>query len=343
MKVVKYLVKKVTQFPSDQECYNYIQSIKDKDPELRMRCAQCVETIITAKERQEKEANKHADALLREIENDKQRKIKKKETKKRKKETKKKPDVKSESDINGGNDLIEEIDEHVEMTKKQEEKQSPITTPTPPKEGKKSKKKLRVDQNKVDDFTSGSITPEKTKSIDSGTPPATRVPTIPTGSPESEDPADKALKSMMEPVQKDKVVPLESISTSKRDQKREAANKRRSNKGETPQSKTLEFVNTELKNDLKEKANVVAAVTEVTGQVTQAVVQEEKLGWDVVKTKKPIRKLVLPSGQIARVIGRSGCNVNAIRDVTGTHIVIVMNFCNINIFLCCLYGYLSHN
>ena len=30
VKVVKHLVKKVTQFPSDQECYNYIQSIKEK-------------------------------------------------------------------------------------------------------------------------------------------------------------------------------------------------------------------------------------------------------------------------------------------------------------------------
>ena len=64
-------MKKVTQFPSDQECYHYIQSIKDKDPELRMRCAQCVETIITAKERQEKKANEHADELLREIEEEK--------------------------------------------------------------------------------------------------------------------------------------------------------------------------------------------------------------------------------------------------------------------------------
>ena len=81
--MVKYLVKKVTQFPSDQECYNYIQSIKDKDPELRMRCAQCVETIKTAKERQEKEANKHADALLREIENEKTRRIQKDRAKKK--------------------------------------------------------------------------------------------------------------------------------------------------------------------------------------------------------------------------------------------------------------------
>ena len=46
---------------------------------------------------------------------------------------------------------------------------------------------------------------------------------------------------------------------------------------------------------------------------------QESSDWKSVPTKKP-RKLVLSSSRIARVIGRSGCNVNAIRDVTGTHI-----------------------
>ena len=349
VKVVKYLVKKVTQFPSDQECYNYIQSIKDKDPELRMRCAQCVETIITAKERQEKEANKHADALLREIENDKQRRNRKKEKKEEKKQKKEK---KLKNPVETETNQVSEA-----TAKKPDVATSPATTPTPPKEGKKAKaKKLRAEgsNNKSDDTTgnsaiptNGSVTPEKTKSIESGTPPATRVPTtgsIAAGSPESEDPADKALKSMMtkcdNPIDatqpKATLESRKSLAGTKRDEKREAANKRRSKGGEAQgaaQNKTLEFVNTELKElNLKEKANV-AHLAETTKQTQphqaaaqQPAQQEEKLGWDVVKTKKPIRKLVLPSGQIARVIGRSGCNVNAIRDVTGTHIATVVYY-----------------
>ena len=51
-----------------------------------MRCAQCVETIITAKERQEKEANKNADLLLRQIEEEKARKQAKNTKKKKKNE-----------------------------------------------------------------------------------------------------------------------------------------------------------------------------------------------------------------------------------------------------------------
>ena len=79
VKVVKYLVKKVTQFPSDTECYNYIRSIQDKDPELKIRCAQCVETIIAAKDRQEKEANKNAEQLLRQIEEERREEKRKRE------------------------------------------------------------------------------------------------------------------------------------------------------------------------------------------------------------------------------------------------------------------------
>ena len=77
--MVKYLVKKVTQFPSDTECYNYIRSIQDKDPELKIRCAQCVETIIAAKDRQEKEANKNAEQLLRQIEEERREEKRKRE------------------------------------------------------------------------------------------------------------------------------------------------------------------------------------------------------------------------------------------------------------------------
>lgn len=87
--MVKYLVKKVTQFPSDTECYNYIRSIQDKDPELKIRCAQCVETIIAAKDRQEKEANKNAEQLLRQIEEEKRKETERKQKRKTTKDKRK--------------------------------------------------------------------------------------------------------------------------------------------------------------------------------------------------------------------------------------------------------------
>ena len=54
-----------------------------------MRCANCVEIIITAKERQEKEANKHADLLLKQIDEEKKQKEAKERKREKKKEKKK--------------------------------------------------------------------------------------------------------------------------------------------------------------------------------------------------------------------------------------------------------------
>merc|ERR1712106_20986 len=62
-----------------------------------------------------------------------------------------------------------------------------------------------------------------------------------------------------------------------------------------------------------------AAAANTTEQQQQEQQQPQNSDWKFVPTKKP-RKLVPSSSRIARVIGRSGCNVNAIRDVTGTHI-----------------------
>ena len=49
-KVVKYLVKHVKQFPSDQECMRYIQTVNDKD--MLKKCHNCMDIIVTAKDRQ---------------------------------------------------------------------------------------------------------------------------------------------------------------------------------------------------------------------------------------------------------------------------------------------------
>merc|ERR1712228_823645 len=64
-KVVKYLVKHVKQFPSDQECMRYIQTVNDKD--LLKKCHNCMDIIVSAKDRQAAEANKNATNLLKEL------------------------------------------------------------------------------------------------------------------------------------------------------------------------------------------------------------------------------------------------------------------------------------
>merc|ERR1712117_705683 len=86
-KVVKWLVKHVTQFPSDTELTRFIATISDKD--LLKKTHQCLEIMRVAKERQQVEANKAASILLEELEQEKTREETKKAAAARKREKKK--------------------------------------------------------------------------------------------------------------------------------------------------------------------------------------------------------------------------------------------------------------
>ena len=83
--VVKWLVKHVTQFPSDTELTRFIATISDED--MIKKTHQCLEIIKAAKERQASEANKAASILL---EQEKTREESKKAAAARKREKKKK-------------------------------------------------------------------------------------------------------------------------------------------------------------------------------------------------------------------------------------------------------------
>lgn len=88
IKVVKWMVNHVTQFPSDQEMTRYIATISDK--ELLERCQECVKIIRAAKETQAAKANKNATILLEELDMEKTREESKKAAAARRRERKKK-------------------------------------------------------------------------------------------------------------------------------------------------------------------------------------------------------------------------------------------------------------
>lgn len=88
IKVVKWMVNHVTQFPSDQEMSRYVQTISDKD--LLDKCQDCVKVIRAAKETQAAKAYKNASILLEELDMEKNREESKKAAAARKRERKKK-------------------------------------------------------------------------------------------------------------------------------------------------------------------------------------------------------------------------------------------------------------
>lgn len=88
VKVVKWMVNHVTQFPSDQEMTRYIATVSDK--ELLEKCQECVDIIRAAKETQAAKAYKNAKILLEELDMEKTREESKKATAARRRERKKK-------------------------------------------------------------------------------------------------------------------------------------------------------------------------------------------------------------------------------------------------------------
>ncbi|KAF8371143.1 mask-1, partial [Pristionchus pacificus] len=102
-KIVKFLVKAVSQFPGDAELCRYIQTVTEQD--LMTRCHECMNTIVTAKDKQAAQANLAADALIAQIEAEEEQarskklsKQRQKEKKKQKKQEKKKQEVVKEED-----------------------------------------------------------------------------------------------------------------------------------------------------------------------------------------------------------------------------------------------------
>lgn len=88
VKVVKWMVNHVTQFPSDQEMTRFIATISDK--ELLDKCHECVKVIRAAKDLQSAKANKNASILLEELDMEKTREESKKAAAARRRERKKK-------------------------------------------------------------------------------------------------------------------------------------------------------------------------------------------------------------------------------------------------------------
>ena len=161
IKVCKFLVKHVRQFPSDQDCKRYITSLNETtiavanhqpstvnpqaiqqhqqhnqttttDKDLLKRCLQCMEVIFQAKDKQVQEANRVANNLLKEIESEKCREQNKKLAAQRKREKRKlkKQQQIDETNVKEQDKTIVEKNQSVKkkITKKKDLEQNEATT-----------------------------------------------------------------------------------------------------------------------------------------------------------------------------------------------------------------------
>uniref|UniRef100_A0A8C4YBS9 Ankyrin repeat and KH domain containing 1 n=1 Tax=Gopherus evgoodei TaxID=1825980 RepID=A0A8C4YBS9_9SAUR len=350
VKVVQYLVKEVNQFPSDIECMRYIATITDK--ELLKKCHQCVETIVKAKDQQAAEANKNASILLKELDLEKvreesrkqalaaKREKRKEKRKKKKEEQKRKQEEDEENKPKETLELQEDDDEEENDDEVEQEvpieppsatttttigisatsatftnvfgkkRANVVTTPSTNRKNKKNKTKdtpqnvqiilpdqhislaqQKADKNKINGEprgggAGGNSDSDNLDSTDcnsessSGSKSQELNFTMDTNSS-----GDRGYASLLLPSQEEKTSDANPNSLSA-----------------SYKSVSLPLTSPNIKLNLTSPKRG----------------QKREEGWkEVVRRSK---KLSVPASVVSRIMGRGGCNITAIQDVTGAHI-----------------------
>ena len=124
-KVVKWMVKHVSQFPNDQELTRYISTIQNHEKDSAKKCIQAMDIIRVAKDRQAAEAAKNANILLEELDRESKAEQSKKEAAARKREKKKRKKMEKQGIKSGADD----DKENSEVITEDEKEKSPEFDP----------------------------------------------------------------------------------------------------------------------------------------------------------------------------------------------------------------------
>lgn len=379
-KVVKYMVRNVSQFPSDTELQRYIATLGDK--ELITKCTNCLEVIRAAKDKQALEANKNASILLEELEQERSReeskkaaasrrrlkkkakKLEKKEEKRRLEEIKRTDDGSDdEEEEENGNNEDHEHHHHEEQTKREkneanalqrvveqiapEEKdgdsgidsnsQTSATSETKVTDEKESKPGKRTKKRRKESSAKESTIANQKQNETSST-----VPNC-----ETNDVKKSSLNTNS--IQPQSSASNTSVSKSKKKKEEENKSSGIMNELDIFHLENVKSSNNKKSSHDSSRVNALDTFGEVDHYVTpipglvgsasttlsapslspnaksapglgtspkKGTRREE--GWKEVSRKA--KKVAVPNSAISRVIGRGGCNINTIREVSGAHI-----------------------
>ncbi|XP_013204972.1 ankyrin repeat and KH domain-containing protein 1 isoform X6 [Microtus ochrogaster] len=358
VKVVQYLVKEVNQFPSDIECMRYIATITDK--ELLKKCHQCVETIVKAKDQQAAEANKNASILLKELDLEKSReesrkqalaakREKRKEKRKKKKEEQKRKQEDEENKPKENSEQPEGEDE--EDNDEDVEQEIPIEPPsatttttigisatsatftnvfgkkranvvTTPSTNRKNKK----NKTKESPPTAHLIFPEPHISLAQQKADKNKINGEPRGGgtggnsdSDNLDSTDCNSESSSGGKSQELNFTVDVNSTS--DRRGPTVLNSQEEKTITATSKTQTCLEGEVNSNslsASYKSLPLSSPTMKLNLTSPKRGQKREEGWkEVVRRSK---KLSVPASVVSRIMGRGGCNITAIQDVTGAHI-----------------------
>uniref|UniRef100_A0A8C2IHQ2 Ankyrin repeat and KH domain containing 1 n=1 Tax=Cyprinus carpio TaxID=7962 RepID=A0A8C2IHQ2_CYPCA len=333
VKVVQYLVKEVNQFPSDIECMRYIATIADK--ELLKKCHQCMETIVKAKDQQAAEANKNASILLKELDLEKSREESKKQAlaakREKRKEKRKKKKEEQKRKMEEEEAKVKEV--FYEM-QDQKEDSVPIEPPSA--------------------TTTTTIGISATSTTFTNTFGKKRANVATTPSTNRKNKKNKTKDSPSEPIiLQDSQVALAQQKPYVTSEKRQGPSLLGSSEEKVTVSiskpqycisilqffckKIVKMIKLPISIHINRSHDIISDLTPsslppsfktislpVTSPNSKMNLTSPKRGlkreegWkEVVRRSK---KLSVPASVVSRIMGRGGCNITAIQDVTGAHI-----------------------
>ncbi|XP_048187322.1 ankyrin repeat and KH domain-containing protein 1 isoform X10 [Perognathus longimembris pacificus] len=360
VKVVQYLVKEVNQFPSDIECMRYIATITDKEllkkchqcveTIVKAKDQQAAEANKNASillkeldlEKSREESRKQALAAKREKRKEKRKK--KKEEQKRKQEEDEESKPKENSEVPEDED--EENDEDVEQEVPIEppsatttttigisatsttftnvfgkKRANVVTTPSTNRKNKKNKTKetpptahlilpeqhISLAQPKSD---KNKINGEPRGGGISGNSDSENLDSTDCNSESSSGGKSQELNFTMDGSASDRKCPT-LILNSQEEKTISAASK-------TPTRLEGEMNPNSLSTSYKSVSLPLSSPNIKLNLTSPKRSQKREEGWkEVVRRSK---KLSVPASVVSRIMGRGGCNITAIQDVTGAHI-----------------------
>ncbi|KAM4676580.1 ankyrin repeat and KH domain-containing protein 1-like isoform 2-T2 [Discoglossus pictus] len=356
LKVVQFLVKEVNQFPSDIECMRYIATITDKD--LLKKCHQCMETIVKAKDQQAAEANKNASILLKELDLEKSReesrkqalaakREKRKEKRKKKKEEQKKKQEDDEEDSKPSelydpqdeddNDVEVEEDVPIEppsatttttigisatsatFTNVFGKRANVVTTPSTNRKNKKNKTKDTSSNTQIimQDQHMSLAQQKADKNKINGEPRGGGT----SGNSDSDNVDNNDYNSESSTGDKSQELSYSSDLSSPGDRRYSSLHNHEERTSVSTIKLPTRTENEVSHNPLSIHKTVSAPFTSPSGKLSLSSPkrgQKREEGWkEVVRRSK---KLSVPASVVSRIMGRGGCNITAIQDVTGAHI-----------------------
>ncbi|XP_077999520.1 ankyrin repeat domain-containing protein 17-like isoform X2 [Glandiceps talaboti] len=332
VKVVRWMVKHVNQFPSDSECMRYIATISDKD--LLKKCDQCMEIIVSAKDRQAAEANKNANILLEELESEKTREENKKAAAARKRERRKQKRKEKQSTKENNKEQEQEETEIGEEIKNSYQKVEEFLPLEPP--------------SATTTTTIGTTLTTYTESSRSGKNCTKTTASNRKSKVKPSGPTTKERQDGVKGGGGGEKINHKGLSRNNNNNQSGSLQKRNGNYVRSTSSvaelddfgdigvlnksqgklsngdvlsQTLSVIDTEkLERLIPNEDNLPTVKTKspaIIGSSPKKGPKREEAWKEVVRRSK---RVSVPAAAISRVIGRGGCNINAIREVSGAHI-----------------------